>query len=155
MLRTRLEPFNLEEAFRADTLAADKRVASGLAVVTIVFLIATLQATLALIANPSRLHEVWWIRGVDLTVAVAALFFSRRTEHHRRYDAIITGREIRTLQGIIPICSFCKSVRTDVGDWHGIEAYVSAHSDAQFSHGVCPECMRSHYPEVASLERIP
>jgi phosphoserine phosphatase RsbU/P len=55
--------------------------------------------------------------------------------------------EIKTLQGIIPICSFCKNIRDDKGYWNRVEAYVSEHSEAQFSHSICPDCMKEHYPE--------
>ncbi len=48
--------------------------------------------------------------------------------------------EIKTLQGIIPICSYCKKIRDDQGAWEILEAYISKHSDAIFSHGTCPEC---------------
>jgi len=58
-------------------------------------------------------------------------------------------REVKTLQGIIPICSHCKNIRTEAGDWQQVEAYVHAHSDAAFSHGVCPNCLEAHYPDVA------
>jgi len=54
---------------------------------------------------------------------------------------------IHTLQGILPICSFCKKIRDDTGYWNQVEAYISLHSEIQFSHGVCPECMKKHYPE--------
>jgi Protein of unknown function (DUF3365) len=53
--------------------------------------------------------------------------------------------EIKTLRGIVPICSFCKKIRDDKGYWSQVEAYVSQHTDAKFSHGVCPECMEKHY----------
>jgi len=56
--------------------------------------------------------------------------------------------EIITLQGIVPICSFCKKVRDDKGFWSQVEAYVSKHTKAQFSHGICPECKIKHYPEL-------
>jgi len=59
---------------------------------------------------------------------------------------------IRTLQGILPICSFCKKIRDDQGYWNQVEAYISRHSDAQFSHSVCPECMKKHYPEFSQNE---
>lgn len=49
--------------------------------------------------------------------------------------------EIKTLQSIIPICSYCHSVRSDEGAWSDLESYVSNNSDIQFSHGVCPECL--------------
>ncbi|RJX35150.1 MAG: DNA-binding response regulator [Desulfurivibrio sp.] len=54
---------------------------------------------------------------------------------------------IKTLQGIIPICSFCKKIRDDQGYWDQVEAYVSRHSEVSFSHGICPECLQKNYPE--------
>ena len=49
--------------------------------------------------------------------------------------------EIKTLQGIIPICSYCHSIRDDDGAWDEVDAYISKHSEAKFSHGICPKCM--------------
>jgi len=51
-----------------------------------------------------------------------------------------TLKEVKTLQGLIPICSYCKSIRNDEGYWGQIEHYIQAHSKATFSHGICPEC---------------
>jgi len=51
--------------------------------------------------------------------------------------------EMKTLTGIIPICSYCKSIRNDKGAWDKLESYISKHSDARFSHGVCPKCLIS------------
>lgn len=48
--------------------------------------------------------------------------------------------EIKTLKGLIPICASCKKIRDDKGYWNQLEAYISAHTDAVFSHGLCPEC---------------
>lgn len=48
--------------------------------------------------------------------------------------------EVKTLRGIVPICATCKKIRDDNGYWHQVEVYVSAHSEALFSHGSCPEC---------------
>ncbi|MFH2122276.1 MAG: response regulator [Pseudomonadota bacterium] len=56
--------------------------------------------------------------------------------------------EIKVLRGIIPICSFCKKIRDDEGVWEQLEKYISDHSEALFSHGVCPECCEKHYPEL-------
>lgn len=53
--------------------------------------------------------------------------------------------EIKQLQGIIPICATCKKVRDDEGYWEQVEKYVSDHSGAKFSHGICPDCARKHY----------
>ncbi len=55
--------------------------------------------------------------------------------------------EIKTLRGIIPICSHCRQVRDDEGLWKQIEDYIRSHSEANFSHGICPDCLRKHYPE--------
>ncbi len=55
--------------------------------------------------------------------------------------------EIKTLHGILPICSSCKKIRDDEGSWHQLEAYISAHTDSEFSHGLCMECAKKLYPE--------
>lgn len=54
---------------------------------------------------------------------------------------------IKTLQGVIPICSSCKKIRDDAGYWTQIENYIRDHSEADFSHGICPECTQKLYPE--------
>lgn len=57
--------------------------------------------------------------------------------------------EIKKLSGFIPICSSCKKIRDDKGYWQQVEQYVSERSEAQFSHGICPDCMKKLYPEFA------
>ena len=54
--------------------------------------------------------------------------------------------QIRTLRGLLPICANCKKIRDDKGYWNQIETYIHAHSEAQFSHGICPECLKKLYP---------
>jgi PleD family two-component response regulator len=55
--------------------------------------------------------------------------------------------QVRTLSGLLPICASCKKIRDDHGYWHQVEAYIEDHSDAEFTHGICPECARRLYPE--------
>lgn len=55
--------------------------------------------------------------------------------------------EVKSLRGIIPICSHCKNIRDDKGFWSQVEVYFSRHSAADFSHSICPECAKKHYPE--------
>lgn len=55
--------------------------------------------------------------------------------------------KIKTLSGLIPICASCKKIRDDKGYWNQIEAYISDHSEAEFSHSVCPECAKKLYPD--------
>ena len=56
--------------------------------------------------------------------------------------------KIKTLEGIIPICCVCKKIRDDQGYWEQIEAYIAKHSDALFSHSMCPECAKKFYPDM-------
>ena len=56
--------------------------------------------------------------------------------------------EVMTLRGIIPICSYCKKVRDDKGYWNQIESYIRDHSEADFSHSICPECAKELYPDL-------
>jgi hypothetical protein len=56
--------------------------------------------------------------------------------------------EIKTLQGILPICMHCKRISDEKGRWEPVEVYIHEHSEAQFSHSLCPDCAREHYPEV-------
>ena len=55
--------------------------------------------------------------------------------------------EVKTLSGLLPICASCKKIRDDSGYWEQIEEYITERSDTQFSHGICPECMKKLYPE--------
>lgn len=57
---------------------------------------------------------------------------------------------IKALQGILPICMHCKKIRNDAGYWEQVESYISHHSDALFSHSICAECLKKHYPEFSS-----
>ena len=60
---------------------------------------------------------------------------------------------VKTLEGIIPICMYCKRIRSDEDLWHQLEAYISRHSSAEFSHGVCPQCWDHKVaPELAQFE---
>jgi hypothetical protein len=57
--------------------------------------------------------------------------------------------EITILRGILPICASCKKIRDDEGYWNQIESYIQAHSHATFSHGLCPDCAKKLYPDLA------
>lgn len=57
--------------------------------------------------------------------------------------------QIKTLKGIVPICANCKQIRDDEGFWQQVESYVEKHTEAQFSHGICPVCVEKLYPKYA------
>ncbi|MFH1983342.1 MAG: PAS domain-containing protein [Pseudomonadota bacterium] len=57
-------------------------------------------------------------------------------------------RQVKKLSGLLPICSYCKKIRDDQGYWNQIESYIHEHSEAEFSHSVCQECAKKHYPDM-------
>lgn len=65
-----------------------------------------------------------------------------------------TEEEIKSLRGVIPICSYCHNIRNEKGAWDQLEAYISTHSDAQFSHGICPECQTIAMEEIGISDTV-
>jgi AmiR/NasT family two-component response regulator len=68
----------------------------------------------------------------------------------RRLNAELqdTLDKVKTLSGLLPICSSCKKIRDDKGYWNQLEVYIRDHSEVEFSHGLCPECAKELYPEI-------
>jgi hypothetical protein len=88
--------------------------------------------------------------GVVAEAAVSQRLERRQLELEQRNTAMIAEletalAEVRTLRGLLPICSHCKRIR-DNGKWEAVDMYIAHRSDAEFSHGVCPDCMEKHYP---------
>lgn len=80
-------------------------------------------------------------------LAAIALENSRYLEllNNKTADLEKAFDEIKTLKGIVPICMHCKGIRDDQGYWNELEQYISEHSNAQFSHGICEKCMNKYY----------
>ena len=76
-----------------------------------------------------------------------ALWFARLSDYERE----LTGR-VKALEGLLPICAFCKSIRNDAGEWERLERFISKRSEVLFSHAFCPSCAREHYPVNAQEE---
>ena len=96
------------------------------------------------------LKQVAEIR-VELTQAQEEI--KRRVAAEKERDLVICElqtalSEVKTLRGLIPICSNCKSIRDDKGYWNKIESYIKAHSEAEFTHGICPDCAQRLYPDM-------
>ena len=66
----------------------------------------------------------------------------------RASEASALRARVRVLEGILPICAFCKSIRDDKGNWIKMESYIANRSEAKFSHGVCPTCGQKHYGDI-------
>ncbi len=81
-------------------------------------------------------------RAVEISVARHEDMMALRRANAELREAL--GR-IKTLEGIIPICMYCRRIRTERSDWVQVEKYVSEHTDAAFSHGVCPECVARRF----------
>jgi hypothetical protein len=79
-------------------------------------------------------------RGV--VIFVLALWFARLADHERKLH-----HYVERLEGLLPICSFCKSIRNQDGEWESLEHFISSRSDAQFSHSFCKSCGKMHYPD--------
>jgi PAS domain S-box-containing protein len=64
---------------------------------------------------------------------------------HELQDAMA---RVKTLSGLLPICASCRKIRDEHGHWHPLESYIRRHTQADFTHGICPECRRALYPET-------
>ena len=78
-------------------------------------------------------------RGV--VIVFIALWFARLADLERAL-----ARRVKVLEGLVPICSHCKNIRNETGEWERLEKYISRRSEAEFSHGICPACSQKHYP---------
>ena len=91
---------------------------------------------------------------VTSVVCISKEITERKRVEDEREKLILELREalakVRTLSGLLPICAHCKKVRDDAGYWTRIESYISAHTLAEFSHGICPDCAISAFPEMKS-----
>ncbi|HZJ30965.1 MAG TPA: hypothetical protein VFD21_05320 [Vicinamibacterales bacterium] len=75
-----------------------------------------------------------------IVILVMALWFARLAEHERQLL-----RYVVKLEGLLPICSVCKSIRNETGVWEPLETFISTRSDADFTHGLCPKCVMRQY----------
>ena len=109
----------------------------------------------------TKTPRITYYRVVAIAVGlvILSLLFIQQREMNRRIKAeegridLIkelqkTLSEVKTLRGFLPICSNCKKIRDDKGYWNQIESYIRDRSDAEFSHGICPECAKKLYPDM-------
>ncbi len=96
-----------------------------------------------LITSALMLAGISWIYPLFLTIKEA---------EEKQRDLVASLQDalakIKTLSGILPICSSCKKIRDDKGYWNQVELYVRDHSEAEFSHSICPECAQRLYPDL-------
>jgi len=113
-------------------------------------------ATLALLAEgeESRHFQVEAVASEtrqECRLALVDVTAAKRTELER--ERLITQlraaqAEVKTLRGLLPICSSCKKIRDDEGEWRPVENYIQTRTEATFTHGMCPTCMAIYYPDI-------
>jgi hypothetical protein len=121
------------------------------------------------VALASRLSGLWWGIALGTLLPIAHLGFTfvwntpwtladSLINAGIRMAVLVTfavlidrvtrqAREIRVLHGLLPVCAFCKKIRTEDQNWRPIESYITEHSEASFTHTFCPECAEQHYGE--------
>jgi len=138
----------------------------GFAVILLLLAVYTLKAVLIPIANMAiaarRLHEghlgvMVPVRANDELGALAEAFNSMSAKLKEREGRLKRAnmeleealKNVKTLYGLLPICASCKKIRDDKGYWQKVENYFYEHSDIKFTHGICPDCVKTLYPEFA------
>lgn len=98
------------------------------------------------------------VQKVELLARVrSALALKRETDARKAREEQLLAKnlalqralhEIQVLRGLIKICSYCKKIQNDQGTWQQVELYIREHTEAEFSHGICAECGRAHFPDT-------
>ena len=104
---------------------------------------------------PIELSVFTWTAGEEIFYTGIIRDISHRKQIEKERDQLIQNLQkslakVKTLSGLLPICASCKKIRDDKGYWNQIETYIQKHSEAEFSHGICPECTAKLYPGLFS-----
>lgn len=99
-------------------------------------------------------------RGEVVGASTIARDISERKQAERERERLMSELQralgdVKTLKGLLPICSHCKKIRDDKGYWNQIELYVRKHSDASFTHSICPDCAKDFYPDLFNKKQGP
>jgi hypothetical protein len=98
--------------------------------------------------------------GQVMGAAILAVDITERKQAEEERRKIIkelneTLAQVRTLHGLLPICASCKKIRDDKGQWHALETYISGHTEAEFSHSICPTCAQHFYSDFMGKPEPP
>ena len=117
-----------------------------------------LVALLLLIFNIGPYHypSALGIRFIITYTLVAIFSYGIEASRSQYYNQLLAEKaalevalqQVKTLQGLLPICASCKKIRDDGGYWHQVESYISRHTEVEFSHSICPECRVTLYPQL-------
>lgn len=125
---------------------------------TVIFSIICVLCVFAAYVFKPEVEEMWKVYANRLLAIIAImstafLCIKFKNEYYLRVKAVeeknYALNKVKILSGLLPICASCKKIRDDAGYWVSIEKYITEHSEADFTHGICPECRNRLYPEVA------
>lgn len=137
---------SLPDSMGIDTFLAVKEAASNIPVIIMTGLT---DEDLAVKAVQEGAQD-YLVKGrVDADLLGRAIIYAIEREK-LRVKLLEARNQIKILQGLLPICAHCKNIRDDKGFWHQVEEYVTRHSEAEFTHGICPACARKFYPDFCS-----
>ncbi len=99
----------------------------------------------------------WWFQSIIglAIIALVIILYKFRVRQVKKHNQELQEKvneqiaQLKILDGLLPICSYCKKVRDDHGYWSQVEAYIQERSQAKFSHGICPECIKKHFPQYS------
>jgi two-component system, response regulator PdtaR len=110
---------------------------------------ASLLGAVGFIAKPSSPREM------DTAIKIGLARFNDIMELRRLNTELRQAVDnIKLLSGLLPICGNCKKIRDDEGKWHTLEAYITEHSDATFTHGICPDCLARLFPTIGYTPNV-
>lgn len=100
--------------------------------------------------NPFTASDIQRLQQIVSQVTEAILYHQAILEKEKLLQELQAAYDkMKKLSGLLPICSHCKKIRDDSGYWNQVEKYITEHSNAVFSHGICPECLQKYYPEFS------
>ena len=144
-----LEILNVAVIVWAAVRFDQREIATGMAILSIIAILGTLHGygPFAWGTPGDSLISLQVFMGITATMGLVA---SAVVSQQRRLSEELqeTLDHLRTLRGLLPICAWCKKIRNDLGYWEEVEFYITKHSDATFTHGICPSCVSKHNDEL-------
>jgi PAS domain S-box-containing protein len=107
------------------------------------------------IAKDGKVLDIWITATIlkDDSGIIDSIATTERDITQLKNDLRAKENEVKILRGLLPICASCKEIRDDQGYWHSIESYIHEHSEAEFSHSICPKCAKKLYPQYDPANR--
>jgi hypothetical protein len=108
---------------------------------------------ISVLLKPFSFDMLPWSLSFALFNGVIGIYYGRIKHAKLAREELIFNlqkalEEVKTLSGMLPICASCKKIRDDEGYWQQIEEYIRDHSEADFTHGICEDCVKELYPEI-------